>query len=390
MAKKKLPSKTLKRLNGDGSFRFNASGTLEYRFSYKDENGKSKRKSVTGENEQECYERADAFRKLMQKKRRGLDLGDTLVTILEKRYRLDYEMNYIGESTYNRDLTLIQVLEKSFIGNIPVVELTKDQVLAYLVSLTNYSGSVILKLYRQVKLAYRIAYENKLVDYNFMNDRDMRCPRSSKPTKKVKALTVEEQRKLIETMVNNKPPKGRNDMRTQLFIEMFSGMRMGEINALRAGDIDLESGIIHVSSTVSRGLGYESKVKDCTKTSAGQRDIPISDMLRPYIQRALDNMVENPDDLLFLDCNTKKVLDTKTVNLYLQRISEKAGIPFYGQHALRHTFATRCIESGVDPVVLKTWLGHRDIHTTLDTYTDVFENMNNGAIQQFDDYMKGI
>ena len=56
MAKKKLPSKTLKRLNGDGSFRFNASGTLEYRFSYKDENGKSKRKSVTGENEQECYE----------------------------------------------------------------------------------------------------------------------------------------------------------------------------------------------------------------------------------------------------------------------------------------------------------------------------------------------
>ena len=117
---------------------------------------------------------------------------------------------------------------------------------------------------------------------------------------------------------------------------------------------------------------------------------PKSRTARRLQQRALDNMVENPDNLLFLDCNTKKVLDTKTVNLYLQRISEKAGIPFYGQHALRHTFATRCIESGVDPVVLKTWLGHRDIHTTLDTYTDVFENMNNGAIQQFDDYMKGI
>ena len=221
-------------------------------------------------------------------------------------------------------------------------------------------------------------------------DRDVRIPRSSKSTKKVCALTVEEQKKLIKTMENTKPPKGRNDMRTQLFIEMFSGMRMGEINALREGDIDLENGVIHVSATISRGLDNVSKLKDSTKTKAGQRDIPISDMLRPYIVKAIENKIGNPDGLLFVDCNTRKALDTGAVNSYLQRISEKAGIPFYGQHALRHTFATRCIESGIDPVVLKTWLGHRDIHTTIDTYTDVFDNMNKGAIDQFDDYMKGI
>ena len=390
MAKKKLPSKTLKRLNGDGSFRFNASGTLEYRFSYKDENGKSKRKSVTGENEQECYERADAFRKLMQKKRRGLDLEDTIVTILEKRFRLDFEMNYIGESTYNRDLTLLQIIEKSFIGSIPIIELTKDQIIGFLITLKSYSDNTIVKLYRMLKLAFRLAFENRLIDYNPMNDRDVRIPRSSKATKKVCALTVEEQKKLIKTMENTKPPKGRNDMRTQLFIEMFSGMRMGEINALREGDIDLENGVIHVSAAISRGLDNVSKLKDSTKTKAGQRDIPISDMLRPYIVKAIENKIGNPDGLLFVDCNTRKALDTGAVNSYLQRISEKAGIPFYGQHALRHTFATRCIESGIDPVVLKTWLGHRDIHTTIDTYTDVFDNMHKGAIDQFDDYMKGI
>ena len=108
------------------------------------------------------------------------------------------------------------------------------------------------------------------------------------------------------------------------------------------------------------------------------------------MNKAIENKIGNPDGLLFVDCNTRKALDTGAVNSYLQRISEKAGIPFYGQHALRHTFATRCIESGIDPVVLKTWLGHRDIHTTIDTYTDVFDNMHKGAIDQFDDYMKGI
>ena len=390
MAKRNLPSKTVKNIEGRGSFRFNASGTLEYRFSYRDENGITKRKSFTGADEYECLERAAEFKKMINKKRRGYSFDDTVPLILERRHRLDLDMNYISESTYARDMNLVRNIEESFIGSIPVRELTKEQILGYLVSLTEYSNSVIVKIYRQIKLAFKLAFENRLIEYNFMNDQEMRCPRSRKPTKKVNALTVEEQKKLIETMEKTKPPMGRNDVRTQLFIEMFSGMRMGEINALREDDIDLQKGVIHVSSTISRGLDYKAKYKDSTKTAAGKRDIPISEMLRPHLEKALKNKLNNPDGLLFVDCNTRKVLDTGTVNSYLQRISEKAGVPFYGQHALRHTFATRCIESGVDPLVLKTWLGHRDIHTTLDTYTNVFKNMNNGALQQFDDYMKGI
>ena len=61
-----------------------------------------------------------------------------------------------------------------------------------------------------------------------------------------------------------------------------------------------------------------------------------------------------------------------------------------GQHALRHTFATRCIESGIPAVVLKNWLGHKDIHMTLDVYTDVFSSMNNGALDKFDKYINAI
>lgn len=61
-----------------------------------------------------------------------------------------------------------------------------------------------------------------------------------------------------------------------------------------------------------------------------------------------------------------------------------------GQHMLRHTFATRCIEAGVSPLVLKNWLGHTNIHITLDTYSDVFARMNAGSIALLDRYMESI
>ena len=62
-------------------------------------------------------------------------------------------------------------------------------------------------------------------------------------------------------------------------------------------------------------------------------------------------------------------------------------IESFSGHTFRHTFATRCIESGVPAVVLKTWLGHSNIHITLDMYTDVFESLNNKAVGDFDKYL---
>ena len=84
------------------------------------------------------------------------------------------------------------------------------------------------------------------------------------------------------------------------------------------------------------------------------------------------------------------MISTSQVNNYYRRICEKADIPIGGQHALRHTFATRCIEAGVQPVVLKTWLGHTNIHMTLDIYSDVFDKMDFGALEKFDSLIEAI
>ena len=84
------------------------------------------------------------------------------------------------------------------------------------------------------------------------------------------------------------------------------------------------------------------------------------------------------------------MISTAQVNLFYQRTCEKLGIHSAGQHCLRHTFATRCIEAGVEPIVLKNWMGHTNIHVTLDTYADVFASMHNSSMATFGDYMKGI
>ena len=182
-------------------------------------------------------------------------------------------------------------------------------------------------------------------------------------------------------------PKNRNDYRKQLLIELYTGMRMGEINALRPEDVDFKRNVIHVRGTISKGIGDRIYRSETTKTSAGMRDVPMNTLVKPVLEKALAEMKNNPAGTIFYDHQKKNVISTSQVCNFYKRICKSAGLDYYGQHALRHTFATRCIEAGVQPVVLKTWLGHTNIHITLDTYADVFDKLNHSAINVFENYL---
>ena len=125
-----------------------------------------------------------------------------------------------------------------------------------------------------------------------------------------------------------------------------------------------------------------------TKTDAGMRDIPMNNLVRPILEQAIGNMKWNKAGVIFYDYNKNSVITTSQVNSFYRRICEKADIEFHGQHSLRHTFATRCIEAGVKPVVLKNWLGHTNIHITLDTYADVYGSLNSASIETLEKYLE--
>lgn len=375
---------------GEGSIRKTKRGKYEYRISYRDEYDQRRTKSFTCETIDECVDRAEEFKKELEMRMKFIRPSATISEILRNKARIDLEKNHTGEQGYDRTIKSIIILEKGGIGHMKIADVRPRQIEHFLSSITYYSNTVIRKVYGLLRAAFRMAYDERVIEYNYMLMPELRCPKSDKPDKKVRALTDEEQKKFLAALENHKKPYGSNEYKLQLLIELYSGMRMGEINALRPENIHLDKGYIHVNATVSRGANNRAFIKDGAKTYAGTRDVPISRTLRPIIEKALEEMKSNPHGLVFYDYMKGGIIETTQVNSFFGRITEKAGVPVTGQHALRYTFATRCIEAGVPAVVLKKWLGHTDIHITLDTYADVFARMDFSATDKFDDLMENM
>ena len=197
-------------------------------------------------------------------------------------------------------------------------------------------------------------------------------------------MTVEEQKKLLNVLKNE-------DVRYSdiMLLSMFTGMRIGECCVLMVEDIDLVEKTITVSKTVARGK-YGRNVLNETKTSAGMRKLHLSDDIFEFLKSCIGNKDKG---LLFLSSN-QNLVTTNQVN-YSYAAALKAydivDTSVYGRvdlHSLRHTYAIRCIESGMPAKVLQKLLGHTDINITLNTYCSVFEKYSNEHLAVADEYMK--
>lgn len=97
---------------GSGSFRKRGS-KYEYRVSYSDNNGITRSKSFIGRTQRECYKRAEDFFIELERQKLGTDKGNTISAILRTKYQADFEMNFIAEQGYNRNLEFLRILEDS-------------------------------------------------------------------------------------------------------------------------------------------------------------------------------------------------------------------------------------------------------------------------------------
>ena len=226
-------------LENSGSWRTKPNGKLEYRFIYYDDYGRTRQKSVVADTREECFDKARRFLKNVEGVKHD-DLEDaSLVDILERKFRMDYEMHFTGEQGYATNLANLQHLKKSYIGDKPVKDVTKGQIQAYLKGMTKYSDSTISKFYMHLRQGFRIAEEKGIIRKNPMNDSELRRPRSIKRGREVHALTVAEQKRLTDFLQDKAYRYGSNDYRVQIMISLLSGLRMGEVNALHPEDIDL-------------------------------------------------------------------------------------------------------------------------------------------------------
>lgn len=151
-----------------------------------------------------------------------------------------------------------------------------------------------------------------------------------------------------------------------IYLCLFTGLRLGEICSLKWADIDQERGLLHVNRTVQRIESKEGPTKTALletspKSIFSKREIPISDTLQSLLTRFRQDGQEYV-------LKNSKPMEPRTYQNHFKKYLEKINAPNYNFHILRHTFATNCIDSGMDIKSLSEILGHSNVQITLNRY----------------------
>lgn len=193
---------------------------------------------------------------------------------------------------------------------------------------------------------------------------DIKYPPSSE-NKVLDVLSVTNHRKILNHIQSHFTFTGLG-----IYISLSTGLRIGEICALKWSDINVTDGILTVNRTIERIYIIEGEKKhtelviNTPKTKNSCREIPMNKELLGML-KPLKKVVN--DDYYILT-NDERPTEPRTYRNYYKRLMEKLDIPKLKYHGLRHSFATRCIEVGCDYKTVSVLLGHSNISTTLNLY----------------------
>ena len=262
----------------------------------------------------------------------------------------------------------------------------------------DYAGSTIRQTYITMGTLFKAAKMNDLIAKHPMDG--VRFTKPVRATDDIKFLTRDEQRVFLETA-----KRSHNYNQYPLILE--TGLRTGEMIGLTWDAIDFQNRTL----TVNKTLEYRHKQHfwraGPPKTQHSYRTIPLTsrayDILKQLYSQVserkgselLNSTLEYMDrrtgetaslcmrDLVFINWRTEEPAKNSSYDTHLYKLCDEAGIRRFCMHALRHTYATRAIECGVQPKVLQKLLGHASIKTTMDRYVHVTAESLDYAIKQF-------
>ena len=262
-----------------------------------------------------------------------------------------------------------------------------------------YAGSTIRQAYITMGTMLRSAVMNDLIAKHPMDG--VRYAKPVRAVDDIKFLTVEEQQKFLEVA-----KRSHNYLQYALILE--TGLRCGELVGLTWDAIDWEKRTLTVNKTLEYRHNQGFWRAGPPKTQQSYRTIPLTNRAYEILWAArakagnrkesalLAQTLEYMDrrsgvkanlamrDLVFINWRTGEPTKNSSYDTHLYKLCDEAGIKRFCMHALRHTYATRAIESGMQPKVLQRLLGHASIQTTMDKYVHVTDDSMAKAVLQFE------
>ena len=199
--------------------------------------------------------------------------------------------------------------------------------------------------------------------------------------KAVEVFTEPELRQLGQVILRRPDRTGLG-----VLLTAYTGLRLGELCGLRWQDVDAGAGMLHIQRTVERiaqmGGGTCLMVQP-PKTENSERWVPIpKEMLR-----MLQTAQKQPDSYLLT--GRERIPDPRTCQYRYKALLERCGVRYRNFHCLRHSYATRCVERGVDVKSVSELLGHADVRTTLRLYVHSSMDYKRRAVEGIG-FLKGI
>lgn len=275
----------------------------------------------------------------------------------------------IKESTFARYYQIINTRLIPDLGGIVVEKITPKLIEKYIAQLMEKGridgkGGLSAKTTSDILTIIKATIEYaKYNDYPIQCNLDKICIKQQK--EEMRVLSVEEQQKLTLVLLEN-----TDLIKFGVLLSLYTGIRIGEVCALKWSNLNVEDGILSIKETMQRikdtsnhSVSKTKIVFTEPKSKCSIREIPL-----PSFILSIAKCFQSGNSAYILTGDKNKYIEPRTMQNHFKSLIRECHICDANYHSLRHTFATRCIEAGFEVKTLSEILGHSNVNITLNRY----------------------